>query len=377
MKNISFYILMSLTVLSCGKKTEETKPVKKDVIESVFATGVLEANNTYSLTAKTDGYLISVNFSEGDIIQQSQLLATVENKESIFNEQSSTALFEIAQSNLNKNAPAIAQAKNALQLAKQKLQVDSLNFDRYKKLYEQKTVSTVDYENSMIQYNTSKSNYLTAVESYKLAQQQAEQQYISSQMSKRVNDIVSGNNQIKAVIGGRVYKKLKQTGDYVRTGDVIATIGDANYLYAKVSIDESNISKIKVGQEATIQLNTLKNKTYKGKVAEIYPSFDEATQSFYCKVVFTDSLDFRITGTQLQVNINIGKSSEALLIPRYFLEYDGTVKVKGKEEPVKVEAGFISNKWVSITKGLKGNETLVTENPPKKDNNSGEGLQMQ
>jgi len=39
------------------EKTEETTPIRKDVTETVFASGVLEANNTYSLTAQTDGYL--------------------------------------------------------------------------------------------------------------------------------------------------------------------------------------------------------------------------------------------------------------------------------------------------------------------------------
>lgn len=377
MKKISFYILVSLTALACGRKTEETKPSRKDVVESVFATGILEANNTYSLTSKTDGYLRSVNFSEGDIIQPGQSLATVDNKESLFNEESATALFEIAQSNLSKNAPALTQAKNSLLLSKQKLEIDSLQFVRYKKLYELKSISAVDYENISLQFKTSQSNYLSSIESYNLAKQQAEQSYISSQASKRVNDIISSNNQIKAVIGGKVYKKLKQAGDYVKKGDVIATIGDATYLYAKVSIDESNISRIKEGQEVVIQLNTLKNKTYKGKVKEIYPSFDEASQSFYCKVIFIDSLDFKIAGTQLQVNIVVGRSPHALLIPRNYLEFDGTVKIKNRKDPVAVETGFISTNWVNITAGLIGDEILVTENPSKKNNNSGEGLQMQ
>jgi len=377
MKKIPFYILISLTVLSCGKKVEETQPTRKDVVESVFATGILEANNTYSLTSKTDGYLTSVSFSEGDIIQSGQTLATVDNKENLFNEESSSALFEIAQSNLSKNAPALTQAKNSLLLSKQKLEIDSLQFARYKKLYELKSVSAVDYENISLQFKTSQANYLSAIESYNLAKQQAEQSYISSQASKRVNDIVSSNNQIKAIIGGRVYKKLKQAGDYVRRGDVIATIGDANNLYAKVSIDESNISKINAGQEAVIQLNTIKNKTYKGKVKEIYPSFDDASQSFYCKVVFLDSLDFKIAGTQLQVNIVIEKSPHALLIPRNYLEFDGTVKIKNRKDPVAVKTGFISTNWVNITEGLKGDEILVTENPSKRNTNSGEGLQIQ
>ncbi|MGZ3884828.1 MAG: efflux RND transporter periplasmic adaptor subunit, partial [Bacteroidia bacterium] len=146
----------------------------------------------------------------------------------------------------------------------------------------------------------------------------------------------------------------------VRRGDVIAVIGDPAALYTKLSVDETNISKIKPGQEAIIELNTQKGKNYKGKVTEIYPAFDEQTQSFFCKVVFTDPLDFKISGTQLQANIIVAEKKNALVIPKNFLGFGNKVTVKGKGE-VNVETGFISNDVVEIKSGITENETLVTD----------------
>jgi HlyD family secretion protein len=347
---------------SCGKKMEEIKPIRKDVTETVFASGILEAGNTYSLTAQADGYLVQVNFDEGNIIAVGKILAVIDNKEAGLNQQSAADLYNIAQRNTFSNAPALLQAQNSISISKQKMELDLVNLQRYQKLWAANSIARADLDNAELQYKTSSTNYASALESYKLLQQQADQQAISTRASKNINTIITGKNQIRAVVAGKIFKKYKQTGDYVKRGETIALIGNAQNIYAKVNVDEGNIGKVKVGQEAVIQLNTIKNKTYKGRVAEIYPSFDEGTQSFTCKLVFTDSLDFCIVNTQLQCNIIVGVNKNALLIPRNYLDFGGNVQVKGKKGLVKVTTQFVSNEWVQVLSGIDENTTLVTDN---------------
>lgn len=341
---------------------EETKPIRKDVTETVFASGVLEAEGTYSLTAQNDGYLVVVNFKENDIIQAGDVLAVIDNKQNLFNTKSADALYQIAKNNTNPNAPSLVQAKNSSAIARQKMELDSVQMARYQRLLKANSIAKAEYENVLLQYQTSKANYENTLENYKQQKQQAGEQLIINEGQKDVNNILSSFNQIKAVFTGKVYRKLKQRGDFVRKGDIIATIGDANVIYAKVNIDESNIGKIKLGQEAVIQLNTNKEKTFKGKVAEIAPSFDEATQSFTCKIFFTDTLDFKVINTQLQSNIVIGVNKNALLIPRNYLAYGNLVTVKGQEKPVKVSTKFVSSEWVQIETGIDENTTIITDN---------------
>jgi HlyD family secretion protein len=364
MKKIPFLPLAVCAVLlaSCGKKTAETKPIRKDVTETVFASGVLEAKNTYNLTAQADGYLSAVYFNEGDVVQTGSVLAVVDNKESAVNTQSATELYNIARRNTQSNAPALLQAQNAINLNRQKMQQDEVQYQRYKKLWEENSIAKIDFENAALQYNSSKTTYESSVEYYRQLQQQAGQQVVSNKAQKNINAILQNNNRIKALVSGKIYKKYKQTGDYVKRGETIAIIGDAQMIYAKVNIDETNIAKVKPGQEAVIQLNVHKEKTYKGKVAEIYPSFDESSQSFFCKIFFTDTLDFTITGTQLQANIIVDVQKNALLIPRNYLDFGGNVQVKGKKEPVKVVTKFVSNNWVQVLSGIDDNTVLVTEN---------------
>jgi multidrug resistance efflux pump len=363
MKNkLILSIATACLLTACGKKTQETMPIRKDVIETVFASGILEAKNTYTLKAQTDGYLSAVNFEEGNIVNSGQVLAVVDNKESGFNQESAKDLFDIAQNNTQSNAPALLQAQNAINLNKQKMEQDFVQLQRYKKLWEDNSIAKIDLENSELQFKTSKTNYESSLENYKQLKQQAEQQVISNKAVKEVNTIVLGKNQIKAQKSGKIYKKYKQIGDYVTRGEAIALIGEPSEIYAKVNIDESNINRIKVGQEALVQLNTNKDKTYRGTVAEIYPAFDENTQSFICKITLNEALDFTIVNTQLQSNITVATTKNALLIPRNFVDFGGNVEIKGKKEKVKITTKFASSDWVQVLSGITDNTILITDN---------------
>jgi multidrug efflux pump subunit AcrA (membrane-fusion protein) len=367
MKAKSTFWPFTLSILiACGKQTDEARPIRQDVTETVFASGVLEADGSYSLNSQAEGYLIEVNFNEGDLVQEGHVLAVVDNKESRLNTESAMALYQIAKENVRPRSPALQQATNSIITAKRNLGQDSINFLRYQRLMETSSVSKSDYENARLKYENSQATYASSLEAYRLQAQQAEQSLINQQTQKNVNRVMLSNNEIRAVVSGKVYDKKKQKGDYVRKGDVLAVIGDDSLIYAKVSIDESNIHRIRVGQEAIIQLNTNKAKQYKAKVQEIYPAFDESTQSFYCKLFFTDSLDFRITGTQMEANIIVGHQTNALLIPRNFLRFDGTVEIKGKTEPVKVVTKFIGTEWVQVVSGLSDDDVVITERVAKR-----------
>ncbi|OYU80712.1 MAG: transporter [Flavobacterium sp. BFFFF1] len=361
-KNIHLTILITFCLLSCGRKTEEVTPIRKDVTEAVFASGILEADNTYTLKAQTDGYLKEIHFVEGDRITIGSLLAVIDNRENVINDKSAAALYQIAENNIKVDAPALLQAQNNIAVNKLKVSQDSLQLARYKSLWLQNSVSRVDYENASLQYNTSLANYENALESFNILKQQARQQLISSTASKNVNKSLFNNNTLKAIVPGKILRKYKQAGDYVSRGEAIALIGDSNALYAKVNVDEGNIGRVKLGQKALVQLNTDKGIVYDGVVSEIYPSFDEASQSFLCKIKFSKKPGFEVVNTQLQANIIVGFTKNAMLIPRNYVDYSGNVMIKGRKNSTRIKTKFMSSDWVQVISGIHDFTILSTEN---------------
>ncbi len=343
----------------------EVKPIHKPITELVFATGVLEPENTYNLTVQADGYISQLSIQEGNMVNAGQTVAYIDNKANVVNAQTAGEQLKVSEINVTSQAPALKQIEANIATLTQKMQQDALQSSRLKSLFATGSASKLDYENAELALQTSKGNLQALQSQYASIQLQAKQQYITQQGISQVNQIASSYNSVKILVGGKVYKKIKQAGEFVRKGDVIAVIGNPNAIYAKLSVDENSIGKIQLNQQVAIQLNTKTDKVYKGLVYEILPSFNENTQSFIVKVKFTDTLDFTIAGTQLEANITIKEKKDALLIPRSYMGFGNTITLKN--DSIKtITTGIVSSEWIEVLGGITDKDILVPLKPKKK-----------
>lgn len=363
--NLSIVCLLLLFTSCKNQNANEIMPVRNDISEIVFASGSLESDDKYNLTAQTDGNIIKLNLEEGASVSVNQIVATVDNKQNIINTNNATDQLKITKYNTTDKAPLLQQINANIEAAKEKLSQDLIQEKRYQELYDQNSVTKVELEKMQLSTKTSKSNLEALQQQYKSVQQQNQQQYITQANAVKSNVVNQENNLVRIVAAGKVYKKLKQVGDYVRRGDVIAIIANENLLYAKLNVDESSIDKVKVGQSVIIQLNTQKSKKYAATISEILPVFDEQSQSFIVKVQFVEKPDFTVNGTQLEANILIGEKKNALLIPRNYLYYGNKVQLKDAKDLKTVETGIISTEYVEILNGLSEKDIIVPVKPKK------------
>jgi HlyD family secretion protein len=361
MKKI-FPILLLMVILSaCEKKMIETKPTRKDITETIFASGSLEIEGEYRLTAKTDGYIKAIFFELGDVLKENQLVVILENEAADKNKETDTYFYKKSIKELENNSPNLEQAAQQVEINLQKLALDESQYMRYQKLLEIKSVSLLEFENIKLQYQTSLKNYTISEQNYKQQKEQAADNYHDKKLKYQLSGLSSGYNYVKTMVGGKVFKKYKEIGDYVKKGEVIALIGDDRKLYAAVNVDADNIAKIKIGQEALVLLNTNTEKKYTGKVVRIDPSFDQDAQSFICKIIFNEQIDFKVLSTQLEANIIRSKIENALLIPRNFIDFNGEVQEKGKTSKTKVKTQFVSNQYVCVLDGIGEQTVLLAE----------------
>ena len=361
MKTILFLSIL-LLFFSC-KNEKETKPIVQDIKELVFASGELEWDNSYNLTAQTEGVLLNADFEVGNKITKGHILANIDNKSNQISTQTAKKQLSIANENLTAYAPQIQQLEQNIAFAESKYEQDKLQAERYQRLYESQSIAKVEYENIQLNAKNSLSN-LNALQKQKMQiLQQAKVQQISTEGQVQNSQIIQSYNQIIATESGTIIKKLKTKGDYVRKGDVIAVIADEQKVEAVLNVDENSIGKIQIGQTVFVQLNTDKNKIINGKISEILSAFDEQTQSFICKVTFDTALTFSLFGTQLEANVLVGEKKNALLIPREFVGYGNKVNVKGKEQPVIIKLGIVSTDYVEVLEGISKEDVLLSLKP--------------
>lgn len=362
MKNSLFLLLTLSTLVSCGTK-EEGKPVVQDIKELVFASGELEWDNSYNLTAQTDGILVNATFDVGNKVTENQIIASIDNKTNENNTASAKDLVVISKENITDNAPALQQLQQNIKFAESKYQQDKTQAERYKRLYNSQSIAKVEYENMQLAAENSLSQLNALKKQYQQVLQQSKQNYINTENQLKNNQVVLGYNKLVVPQKGTIIKKLKFSGDYVKKGDVIAVIADENKVEGVLNVDENSIGKVKIGQTVFVQLNTNKNEVYNAKVSEILAAFDEQTQSFICKVIFDKPLNTSLYGTQLEANILVGEKKNALLIPRNFLGFGNKVMVKGKDEAIIVKTGIVSTEYVEILDGITKEDVLLPLKP--------------
>ncbi len=355
-------IMLIALLFSCGGE-KGVKPVVQDIKELVFASGTLEWENSYKLTAQTDGVLTNVDFEIGDAVAKGKLLAKIENNNNLINTQTAKEQLNISLENLSSKSPALQQVQQNIAFGEAKYKQDQLQAERYQRLYNTQSVSKSEYENYKLAAESSLSNLNVLKKNYAQLQQQAKQSYITTKGQLRNNEVAQAYNSIIVPQNGTVIEKLKTNGDFVKKGDVIATVADAKLIQAVLNVDETSIGKIKIGQPAYVKLNTEDSKIYTAKITEILAAFDQKSQSFICKAVFAEPLNKAFFGTQLEANIFVQEKKKALLIPRNLMDFGNRVNVKGKEQPVIVKTGIVSSEYVEIISGITANDVILPLKP--------------
>lgn len=360
---ISLIAFMMIFILFSCQSEKEVHPLKKDIEELVFASGSIEWEDAYNITAQTDGVLKDVRFEIGSNCLAGTVLAQIDNPTNRSNQNAATQQLSIANENASNSAPLVQQLEQSILFAEEKYKQDQLQFVRFRKLYEAQGASKVEFENAQLAQESSYSNLQALKKQLQQAKLQAQQNLINAEMQFNNARIQETYNQVIAIEEGVVIKKLKAEGDYVRKGDVIAVLANQSDVKAVLNVDEKSIAKIKLGQQVYIRLNTNSQQVIRAQITEILSAFNEQTQSFVCKAQFNRSLNKVLFGTQLEANILVAQKKNVLVIPRSYFGYGNLVQLKGENQPHKIKPGIISSEYVEVKAGLKRDDILVPLKP--------------
>lgn len=355
-----YALLLAGVFLGACSKEPETKPVIQDIEELVFASGQIEWQNTYALVAETEGILARLDLEVGDVLASGSIVGEIDNPANLENLKTAQRQVDLAVQN---TAPALDQIRQNIRYAEQKYQQDKLQRERYERLLAKQSVSRQEFENMKLAEENSLSQVKALQDQLQAARVQNEQSVTTAKNQKATSKIQNEYKHVRATTSGRVIKKEKQKGDFVRRGDVIAHLADQKNVEIVLNVDESSIAKVKVGQSVFIRLNTQKDSVYTAKITEILSAFDEEVQSFICKAAFDAPGLLPLYGTQLEGNILVGKKKNVLLVPRNVVGYGNLVRVKDKKEMVKIKTGIVSTEYVEVLEGLRTEDILLPQKP--------------
>jgi Cu(I)/Ag(I) efflux system membrane fusion protein len=163
---------------------------------------------------------------------------------------------------------------------------------------------------------------------------------------------------------GVITKKDVVPGMRVNAGEMPFEIVDLSRVWFLADAYETDLSRVEVGQPATLTLRALPNRTYRGRVAFVDPLLDPATRTAKVRV------EFENPGGDLRPDmfgevVIQGTSREALRVPADAVIHSGTFDVvflavgQGRFQPREVKLGERDAEKVEVVAGLEEGDGVV------------------
>lgn len=172
---------------------------------------------------------------------------------------------------------------------------------------------------------------------------------------------------LKAPFAGVVTKAQVSTGDFIDESREVFAVANLTQVWVQAEVYEKDLGRIRVGQNASIVVDTYPNERFAGRVAYISDVLDPQTRTarVRCEVANGD-LKLK-TDMFASIELPTKFDKQAITVPTSALQ-----EVEGKSvvfvrrsqtqfEKREVEKGAIVNGQAEIVRGLKAGEPVITQ----------------
>jgi len=236
--------------------------------------------------SELSGKLKSVNVEEGDSIKRGGVLAVLMNGDYRAQVRSAEAQVNAREATLRKVVNGARQQERAEALStvhETEAVMNNANaeMERRRQLFTAGVISREEFERYSREYDVARAKYREASEHHSLVDDHAREE--DQAMAEADLRLAKANLEdakaryektiIRSPIDGTVLRKHHRNGESVSNSstvpDPIVTIGDKNVLRVRVDVDETEVSKVRVGQKAYVTADAFGDKRFWGRVVRV------------------------------------------------------------------------------------------------------------
>ena len=365
---------------------------RRDIGSSVQATGTIKAmvGAEVKVGSRMTGKVERLYARIGDRVKKGDIIVQLEQEDLKSRVARAKADLDLAEANLalirsGSRKEEIREAEEKIEQARSTLDLSKKILDREKGLLAKGYTTQETVDKAEKEYLVALSQYRAAQEAVKLVREKftkeeidaAEAKVEQAKASLREVQVQLSYATITAPISGTIASVTTQQGETVSAGlsaPTFITIIDLNRLEVDTYVDETDIGKVKVGQEATFTVASFPDKDFKGKVMAIYPkAIIQDNVVYYVTIISAENpeglLRPEMTAT---VNISLQKKENVLTVPNGAIRREGGKKVvfvMQNNQPVKreVKTGWKDSSYTEVLSGLnEGERVVVGEIPGEK-----------
>jgi len=378
-------LLLIVAMVISGKKdkavTVQTEKVtKKNIVQVVSGTGVIQPETKVDVSAEISGEIVQLPYREGDTVKKNDLLVKI--KADQYSDR------------ISQQQAGVNYSQSQVEVSENNLKKAELELKRIEQLHQSGLVSQSDLDNARIAFEVAQSQVKSS--NANVRQNVAMLRQSSQDLSKAT--IRSPMNGIVTKLNNELGEKVVGTQQF--SGTVIMTVSDLSVMDAEIEISETDITNVKLGDTADVEIDAFPDRIIKGVVYEISNSAkskgvgtQEQIINFVVKVRIVDTDLYLKPGMSCNADIKVNHKNDVIAVPIQCItaredenkeKQDENTDVKrvseenakkkekprevvfivedGKPQKVKmitVKTGISDDKYIEITEGLQGDVEVV------------------
>jgi HlyD family secretion protein len=301
-----------------GPKVQAMRVVRRDVVQSVVASGRVATPNRVDIGSQIVGTVEKVPVAEGETVKAGQTLIVLESSEARANEAQAVATLANARAQLERNRRLNAQGfvgKSALDDA----------------------VRTFEVSRTQLDAARAKLAYYT----------------------------------IQAPADGTLIARDVERGELVQPGKTLLVLAPAGETQIVLQIDERNLARLRLGQKALASADAYPEQRFAAEVVYINPGVDAQRGTVEVKLRVPDPPAYLRQDMTASVDIEIERRLATLALPAEAVhEANGAspwvlLVANGRAVRKDVKVGMRGEAWVEIRGGLAEGDVVVPASNPR------------
>jgi HlyD family secretion protein len=283
---ILFVLSAANLVRSRGREVSASEPSSHSASSTLIAApGRIEAaSEEIRVSSELSGRLKSVNVEEGDRVQQGQVLAEIENDDYRARVAAAEAELRQRRAELRRTVNGARtqerrEAEASMQAAKAVLDNAKSEAERRRGLADRNVISRDEAERFERGYQVARAQYEQASEHFALVDAEAREEdraHAEAAVATARAQVAEARayfekSFIRAPIRGVILRKLRHTGESVSTqfDSPVITMADDSTLRVRLDVDEGDVSKLRVGQQAYVTAEAYGAHPFRGHVIRV------------------------------------------------------------------------------------------------------------
>jgi HlyD family secretion protein len=377
------YVLVRLSGREPVAKIAAVNPVRDNLVSSISSNGKVEPISPFVMRAPLDTFVEKVTGVEGQQVKKGQLLLELNVRDARAQLDDAEARLLRARDELRaaqSGGKSDEAARVAAELAKAQGDRDRLlrNHDALERLIA-KQAATRD---ELFANDLALSNAQAEVKRLSAAKQEFERgvkldagrtvlqvQQIQSEIASLKAKVASA--RVTAPTDGTLYSLPAKTGDYVKTGDLLAEMADLHRVRVRAFIDEPELGALVPNEPVKITWDALPNRVWTGRT-EIIPKQVVArnTRSVGELLCAVDNQKLELLpNINVDVKIHSNERMNVLTVPRAAVDAESghryvfvvTKSALGKSrlERREIQLGIADSTNFEVISGLQENEMVA------------------